>query len=116
MQLADLTDAEILAVVNPLMDNLMQGSNDIDYDAHVRDFTYRLRRLVSPEGLERMCSDFQSRFGHFTERDVVGLFRREDSVAVVWRQRTSASNDEFVADVVIVEQDGQYRVDHTLVY
>ena len=98
------------------MDNLMDGSNEIDHAKHVRDFTERLKELVSEQGLERMCTDFQTRFGQFTHREVVGIFRRRSSVAVVWRQHASDTDDEFVADIVVVEKDGRYLVDHALVY
>jgi len=35
MDLAQKSDAEILAVVDPIMDNLMDASTAIDYDRHV---------------------------------------------------------------------------------
>ena len=38
MNLADKSDAEILAVANPIMDNLMAGSSEIDHAKHTRDF------------------------------------------------------------------------------
>ncbi len=116
MQLSKQSDAEILSVADPIMDRLMEGSNRIDHALHVGDFTDRLKSLVSAEGLERMCQDFQSRFGLFSHRELVAVFRRADSVAIVWRQFATDSDDEFVADLVLVERDGRYLVDHALVY
>ncbi len=116
MDLARQSDEDILAVVDPLMDNLMQGSRDIDYDKHVRDFTDRLRSMVSEDGLKRMCEHYQADIGFFTDREVLSIFRRKDSVGVVWRQAASKSDDELIASIVVVEQDGRYLVDHALVY
>ncbi len=116
MQLSAKSDAEILAVADPIMDRLMEGSNRIDHAMHVSDFTDRLRSIVSEAGLERMCKDFQSHFGQFSHRELVAIFRRSDSVAVVWRQYATETDDEFVADLVLVERDGRYLVDHTLIY
>ena len=49
MSLAQMTDAEILAFVQPLMDNCLAGSIECDHAKHVRDFTDRLRAIVTPE-------------------------------------------------------------------
>ncbi|MDJ0759792.1 MAG: hypothetical protein QNJ19_10350 [Woeseiaceae bacterium] len=116
MQLSGKSDDEILAVADPIMDRLMEGSNRIDHAMHVSDFTERLRSIVSEAGLERMCQDFQSRCGLFSRRELVAIFRRRDSVAVVWRQYATETDDEFVADLVLVEKDGRFLVDHALIY
>ena len=46
MDLAQQPDAAILAVVEPIMDNLMDASTAIDYERHVRDFTERARSVL----------------------------------------------------------------------
>ena len=116
MQLAQQSDEQVLAVVNPLMDNLMQGSHEIDHAMHVRDFTQRMKDIVTADRLEEMCSDYQARIGFFEKREVVGIFRRASSVAVVWRQWSSKTDDEYVAEIVIVEKDGRYLVDHAMIF
>jgi hypothetical protein len=63
MQLAERSDEEILAVVDPIMDRLMQASTDIEHARHVADFTERLRAIVTPEHLERVRRRYQLRWG-----------------------------------------------------
>ena len=115
MELAGRSDAEILEIVDPIMDNLMEGSTEIDHAKHTRDFTDRLKEIVTPGRLEEMCTDYQARIGYFTDRELIAVFRRASSVAVVWRQSSSKTDDEFIAQVVIVERNGQYFVDHALI-
>ena len=116
MDLARQSDDEILAVVNPLMDNLMEGSREIDHARHVRDFTQRMKDIVTADRLEAMCADYQARIGFFERREVGGVFRRAKSVAVVWRQWSSKTDDEYVAEIVVVEKDGMYLVDHAMIF
>ena len=116
MDLAQQSDERILAVVNPLMDNLMDASREIDHAKHVRDFTDRMKEIVTAERLEAMCRDYQARIGFFDRREVVAIFRRANSVAVVWRQWSSKTDDEYVAEVVVVERDGRYLVDHAMIF
>lgn len=117
MKLSERSDKEILAVVNPIMDNLMEGSTEIDYEKHTRDFTERIKSKIVPESLEKMCRAYQAKWGFFEKREFVALFRREASVAVVWKQYCSKTTDEYVAEAVFVEsEDGRILVDHALVY
>ncbi len=57
MTLADKSDMEILAIADPIMDNLLEGSTEIDHEKHTRDFT-RLRRkprLLNCGGMRHEC-------------------------------------------------------------
>jgi hypothetical protein len=47
MELAQKSDEEILKIADPIMDNLIQASTDLDHEGHVRDFTDRLKSLVT---------------------------------------------------------------------
>lgn len=116
MELAGKSDEEILSIANPIMDNLMGASTAIDYERHIRDFTDRLRGMLSKERLEWICQDYQSTKGYFAEREFVATFRRPESVAIVWKQRFTKQPGDFVAEMVIVQQDGRYLVDHVMVF
>lgn len=116
MELAEKSDAEILAVANPIMDNLMDASTAIDYERHIQDFTDRLKGMLSRERLEVICSEYQSTKGFFAKREFVAVFRRPESVAVVWKQRFTKQPGDFVAEMVLVQQDGRYLVDHVMVF
>ena len=51
MPLAQKTDAEILAIVEPMLDNCLSGSTERDHAKHVRDSTARFRAIETPENL-----------------------------------------------------------------
>lgn len=114
--LSSLTDDEIMAIANPIMDNLMQASTDIDHARHVQDFSERLKAIVTPEHLQKVCERYQREWGYLDRREPVGIFRRAESVAVVWKQWCTGTDDEFVAEMVLIEQDGRYLVDHVVFF
>ncbi|MEO8000713.1 MAG: hypothetical protein ABI644_02470 [Arenimonas sp.] len=116
MSLLDKSDSQILELVTPLMDNMMLASTEIDHEKHVRDFTERMRGIVSKEWLEYVCKDYQAKWGLFGKREFVALFRRKESVAVVWRQFCSNSSDEYVAETVFVEHNDRILIDHAMVF
>ena len=111
----DTSDEELLAIIEPMMDNCLMGSNEIDHARHVRDFTERLRNIVTRENLEAQCASYQPRLGTIGQREFVCLFRRETSIAVVWRQFFTKSDDEFVNQANFVVLDGRVLIDHCLI-
>jgi len=116
MELAQKSDAEILAIANPIMDNLIEASTAIDHERHVAGFTDRLKAIVTKEHLERVCRQYQHEKGHFADREVVVVFRRPHSVDIVWKQRFTKQAGEFVTEMVLVEKGSRYRVDHVMVF
>ena len=111
-----MLESEILAIANPIMDNLMDASRDIDRERHVKDFTDRMKRIVTQSYLEKVCGDYQKEKGFFDKREFVALFKRPDSVAIIWKQTFTKAKGDFVAEMVLVYQDKKYLVDHVLVF
>lgn len=116
MKFDDVSDKELWVIANPIMDNLMEGSTKVDHAQHCRDFTQRMKDIVTPEYLEKVCQHYQHSNGFFAERESVALFRRSDSIAFVWKQAYTIAKGEFVAEMVLVEEDGRYLVDHVMVF
>tara|TARA_R110001592_G_scaffold359860_1_gene667282 strand:- start:58 stop:408 length:351 start_codon:yes stop_codon:yes gene_type:complete len=116
MNFENMSDEDILKIADPIMDNLMDASTEINYEKHVRDFTDRMKAIVTKDYLEKVCKQYQSEKGFFTERDVIAVFKRPDSAAIIWRQNFSVAKGDFVAEMVIVNINGKYLVDHAMVF
>jgi hypothetical protein len=114
--LENLTDAELLQLINPMMDNLMDASTRIDHEAHTRDFSDRLKEIVTPAHLERVCRMYQQERGFFAEREFLALLRRPAAVAVVWKQRFTKAPGDFVAEMLVAEREGRLLIDHVMVW
>lgn len=116
MNFEEMSEKEILDVATPIMDNLMEASTRIDHDAHVRDFTGRMKSIVTKEYLQKVCEQYQSEKGFFAERYPVAVFKRPDSAAIVWKQSFTKAKGEFVAEMVLVQEGGKYLCDHAMVF
>lgn len=116
MSLESMSDEQILAVANPIMDNLMDASTVIDHERHVRDFSDRLKSIVTREYLQRVCGKYQREKGYFARRESVAVFKRPGAAAIIWKQWFTQAPGEFVAEMLLVEEDGKYLVEHTMVF
>ena len=70
MMLANKSDMEILAIADPIMDNLMEGSTEIDHEKHTRDFTDRMKRIVTKEFLKRSAGNTRLNEGSLPEESL----------------------------------------------
>jgi len=100
MNFEQLSEQQILAIATPIMDNLMQASTEIDHAKHTRDFTDRLKAIVTQAYLAKVCQQYQAEKGYFAERTPVAVFRRPGSAAIIWKQAFSKAEGEFVAEMV----------------
>ena len=116
MSFEAMSEEEILNIANPIMDNLMNASTDINHENHVRDFTDRLKSIVTQEHLQRVCTKYQTEKGFFSKREAVAVFKRPDSSAIVWKQKFTKAQGEYVAEMVLVKENGRYLVDHAMVF
>jgi len=116
MNFEEMSEKEILEIANPIMDNLMQASTEIDHERHVRDFTDRLKEIVTEEHLEKVCKRYQSELGAWLHRDILAVFRRPDSAIVVWKQYCSKAKGEYKAEIILVFKDNRYLVDGAMVF
>ena len=111
MDLIHKSDEEIMRIVTPIMDNLMKASTEIDYDKHLLNHTERAKKTITREELEDMCKSYQAKFGIFTERELMGIARHHNYINVVWKQKMSKTDDEFLAIMCLVQEGDRYLVD-----
>ena len=116
MTLESMSEADILGVANPIMDNLMDASTAIDHERHIRDFTERMKAIVTKEHLQKVCEKYQREKGYFSRREPVAVFKRPGGAAIIWRQWFTKVPGEFVAEMLLVEKDGTFLVDHAMVF
>ena len=109
----NMSKKEVSDIANPIMDNLMDASAQIDHEKHVQDFTDRLKNIVTKENLQEMCEEYQKEKGLFSERSLLSVLRRSDSAIITWKQKFTKINGEYLAETVLANKKGQFLVDHT---
>ena len=113
MQFVEMEEEGILRIVEPIMDSCLNGSNEDNHTKHTRDFTERMRKIVTPENLRLQLSKEPRAF--FTERKFIKLFRRQDSIGIIWKQLISSSNDELMNQAIFVERNEKILIDHCMI-
>lgn len=110
MNWLNLKEEEVMEIVVPIMENLMDASTEIDHERHIRDFGDNMKAIVTKESFERQCREYQSELGFFRSRELIGVIRRARDVRVFWRQWYSNTDDEYLAFLHVKEIGGEYKV------
>ena len=111
----EMSDSEIIDIANPMMDNLMQASTEINHKKHVRDYTDRMKNIVTEDYLQKVCKKYQSDKGYFANREVMAVLKRPDSTVIIWRQTFTKASGEFLAEMLLVRDKNRYLIDHVVV-
>ena len=106
MNFEELSEQEIIDIANPIMDNLMEASTQIEHEKHVRDFNKRMLKIVTRDYLNEVCVKYQAEKGFFAERELVAVFKRPESAAIIWKQFYTKAPGEHVAEMVLVYEGG----------
>jgi len=113
--LSEMTDAEVLEVAIPIMDNLMDASTRIDYTRHARDFSDRAKAGLDEARFRHVCEQYQRERGIFAGRELLGILRRPNGVVVVWRQRFTKAEGEYLAELFLSDAEGRPLVERVMV-
>ena len=113
MNFIEMDESQILALVEPIMDNCLSGSNEDDHSKHTQDFTQRMKEIVTPENLTLQLSEKPRIL--FTDRTFIHLFKRQNSIGVIWKQSISTSNDELMNQAIFVQRHKKILIDHCMI-
>ena len=111
MNFSSKTDAEILAYAEPFLDNIIEASNDIDYEKFSRDFSKSMKAAFSKKEFIEQQTAFQETYGKTGEnREFIRCLRRKEGVSILWVTNFEKLGGEVLAAMKIDEEDGEMKV------
>ena len=110
MNIVEKTDEEIQAVADPLWRDLLKNSNEGKYGEFVKNFSSDLGRAMNQvEAGHQFANSELARnlSGHF---DYLGIIRRGEHVTVLYRQRSTKKDGEWLGRLVLGYEDEKIRI------
>lgn len=104
------TDDQILGVAIPIMDNLMEGGTQRDWEKHTKHFTPMAKQNLTNADLQRQCDAYQASHGNFMERKFAAITKHPDYVNILFKQKMSKVPGEYLAVLTLVQAGNQYQV------
>jgi hypothetical protein len=108
--IVEKTDEEILALANPLWRDLVKYSNEGKYGEFVRNFSSSLARAMDQVVTGHQFANSELARSLSADIDALGIIRRGEHVTVLYRQRSTKKQGEWLGRLVLGYEDGQVRI------
>jgi len=104
------TDEEILAIANPLWKGLVRHSNEGKYGEFVRNFSISLARAMNQVVAGHQFANSELARSLSEDFDPLGIIRRGEHVTVLYRQRSTKKQGEWLGRLVLGYEDKAVRI------
>jgi hypothetical protein len=110
VNIIEKTDDEILAIANPLWRDLVKNSNEGKYGEFARNFSNSLALAMNQVVAGHQFANSELARSLSEDVDALGIIRRGEHVTVLYRQRSTKKEGEWLGRLVLGYEDGQVRI------
>jgi hypothetical protein len=110
VNIIEKTDEEILAIANPLWRDLVKYSNEGKYGEFVRNFSSSLALAMNQVVAGHQFANSELARSLSENVDFLGIIRRGEHVTVLYRQRSTKKQGEWLGRLVLGYENGQVRI------
>ena len=110
MSLIDKSDEEIISLANPLWDNLINSSNKKDYSGFTKDFSAQMLYGANEVELGKQWSNNELLINLSNEKICLGCLRRNDFITVLYKQKSTKIEGEFLGRLVLGMQGNEIKI------
>ena len=94
--IVDLADTKIVALAEPLLQNLLDGADTLNYEQFSRDFSNGMKIIMPHElFMEQTVAVHQVR-GKCISRKALGVLRKNRTALLAWSARFDKSSDDML--------------------
>ena len=101
MNITEKTDDEILAIATPLWEHLVQNSNAGQYGEFVKNFSQSLVHGLNEIEVGKQFARSELTRNLAENPDFLGIIRRGEHVTVLYRQRSTSQQGEWLGRLVL---------------
>ena len=110
MNIVDKADEEILALAEPLWRDLVKYSNQGAYGDFAKNFAGSLALAMDQVVAGHQFANSELARSLSGEVDPLGIIRRGEHVTVLYRQRSTKKQGEWLGRLVLGYEDGKVRI------
>ncbi len=110
MSIVEKTDEEILAIANPMWNDLVKHSNNKNYGAFTRDFSEEMLRGANEIEMGKQFARSKLTRGLNSDPEFLGIIRRGDYVTVLYKQTNKNISGEYLGRLVLGYEDKEIKI------
>ena len=110
VNIIDKTDAEIMAMADPLWRDLVKCSNEGKYGEFVKHFSISFAKAMNQVVAGHQFANSELARSLSEDIDSLGIIRRGEHVTVLYRQRSTKKPGEWLGRLVLGYENGAVKV------
>ena len=110
LNIIEKSDEEILAMARPLWRDLVKYSNEGKYGEFVRNFSTSLALAMNQVVAGHQFANSELARSLSEEVDSLGIIRRGEHVTVLYRQRSTKKQGEWLGRLVLGHESGEVKI------
>ncbi|MEE3000009.1 MAG: hypothetical protein VX693_08790 [Pseudomonadota bacterium] len=110
MNITEKTDDEILAIANPLWSHLVHASNIGQYGEFVKHFSETLVLGLNEIEVGKQFANSELTRNLSESIEFIGTIRRGEHVTVLYRQRSTKKEGEWLGRLVLGYENEEIRI------
>jgi hypothetical protein len=110
VNITDMTDEEIRAIADPLWRDLVRHSNEGNYGEFARNFARPLALAMNQVVAGHQFANSELARSLSGDVDALGIIRRGEHVTVLYRQRSTKKQGEWLGRLVLGHEGGAVRI------
>ncbi len=110
VNIIDKTDEEILAMARPLWRDLVKASNEGKYGEFARNFSSAMALAMNQVVAGHQFANSELARNLSENFDPLGIIRRGEHVTVLYRQRSTKKQGEWLGRLVLGYENGEVRI------
>ena len=110
MNIIDLKDEDILKVAEPYWDDLVKYSNNKNYGAFTRHFSYEMKLAANEVEIGKQFAKSQLTKNLAKEREYLGIIRRGEHVTVLYKQTNTKQDGEWLGRLVLGFENEEIKI------
>jgi hypothetical protein len=110
MNIIEKPDAEIIAIAEPLWRDLVKSSNEGKYGEFAKNFSNDMARAMNQVVVGHQFARSELARNLSEDVDFLGIIRRGEHVTVLYRQRSTKKEGEWLGRLVLGYEDGKIRI------
>ena len=110
MNIIEKTDEEILNIADPLWRDLVKHSNEGQYGEFVKNFSSAMALAMNHVVAGHQFANSELARSLSEDVDSLGIIRRGEHVTILYRQRSTKKQGEWLGRLVLGHENGAVRI------
>jgi hypothetical protein len=110
VNIIEKSDEEIRAIADPLWRDLVRHSNEGKYGEFAKNFSSSLALAMNQVVAGHQFANSELARNLSEDIDALGIIRRGEHVTVLYRQRSTKKQGEWLGRLVLGYEDGQVKI------